>query len=223
MTMSSGSDRTGARVVAFAGTGTGVGKTWVVAAVARSLRAAGLRVAARKPVQSFAAGEVLDADVLAEATGEKPGAVCSPSRSYPVPMAPPMAASALGLPPFALRDLVAELTWPDYVDVVLVETVGGLRSPIADDADSADLVRALAPAVVVLVADAGLGTINLVRLSAAALLGWPLLVALNRYDDHDDLHRRNRAWLAERDGFDVAVGVERPDGVVGRLRSLLAV
>ena len=29
----------------------------------------------------------------------------------------------------------------------------------------------------------------------------PLLVVLNRFDADDDLHRRNAAWLAERDGF----------------------
>ena len=28
-----------------------------------------------------------------------------------------------------------------------------------------------------------------------------LVVHLNRYDDADPLHRENRAWLTERDGF----------------------
>ncbi|MDQ1534053.1 MAG: glycine C-acetyltransferase, partial [Actinomycetota bacterium] len=51
--------------------------------------------------------------------------------------------------------------------------------------------------------DAGLGTINAVRLTAAALSSWAALVALNRYDENDDLHRANRAWLEERDGFRV--------------------
>ena len=31
---------------------------------------------------------------------------------------------------------------------------------------------------------------------------------LNRYDDHDALHRANREWLAERDGFDVVVDAD---------------
>lgn len=202
-------------VVAVAGTGTEVGKTWITAAVASSLRAAGVRVAARKPAQSFRPGDLLDSEVLAAATGELPGEVCLAHRSYPVPMAPPMAAAALGRPTIALRDLIAELAWPAGVAVGFVETAGGVRSPIAEDADCAAFVRAITPAAVVLVADAGLGTINLVRLAAGALEGAPLVVVLNRYDGGDDLHRRNRAWLAERDGFDVVVTVAE---VVDRLR-----
>jgi len=42
-----------------------------------------------------------------------------------------------------------------------------------------------------------------VRLSAAPFVAYEVVVALNRYDADDDLHRRNRDWLSERDGFDV--------------------
>jgi dethiobiotin synthetase len=74
-------------------------------------------------------------------------------------------------------------------------------------------VRALAPSVVVLVADAGLGAINAVRLSAAALPA--ALVVLNRYDGADDLHVRNRRWLADECGLDI---VASTDDVADRLR-----
>lgn len=198
-------------IVGVTGTGTEVGKTWVTAALAAELHRRGCTVAARKPVQSFASHDRLesrDASVLAAATGELPTDVCPQHRSYEEPMAPPMAAAALGRPRFTLADLVTELTWPS-VDIALVETVGGVRSPIADDGDCAQLLRALAPRLVIIVADAGLGTINLVRLSANALNGLPLLVMLNRYEAGQDLHRRNRAWLVERDGLDVAVTVEQ--------------
>jgi dethiobiotin synthetase len=102
-------------------------------------------------------------------------------------------------------------------DVGLVETAGGLRSPLAADGDCLDLCAALRPDVVVLVADAGLGTINAVRLTLDAL-GAALspavastVVVLNRYDADMDLHRRNRAWLQERDGLTVVAlpGEER--------------
>jgi dethiobiotin synthetase len=89
-------------------------------------------------------------------------------------------------------------------DVILVvEGAGGARSPLADDGDTVALAHALAADRVVVVADAGLGTINAVRLTVAALTSWTPVVALNRYDDNDALHRANRAWLAERDGFSV--------------------
>jgi dethiobiotin synthetase len=195
------------RLVGVAGTGTDVGKTWVSATVAAALRAHGTAVAARKPAHSFAPDDdpaSLDAAVLGAATGETPEAVCPRHRWYEVPMAPPMAAAALARDAFTVDDLVAELRWPDaHVDVGFVETAGGVRSPIADDGDAVDLLRAVAPDLVLLVADAGLGTINLVRLCAAALAPMPLLVILNRYDAAIAVHRANRAWLTERDGYDV--------------------
>jgi dethiobiotin synthetase len=196
-------------VVAVVGTGTDVGKTWVADRLLRDLREAGLSVAARKPAQSFDDGDdpgTRDASVLAKAGGEAPEDVCPPHRWYEVPMAPPMAAEALGRPPFSIGDLVGELRWPaEPVDVGLVETAGGLRSPLAGDGDCLALCRALVADIVVLVADAGLGTINAVRLTADALatLDAPVVVVLNRFDALSVLHLRNRQWLAERDGLSV--------------------
>jgi dethiobiotin synthetase len=204
-----------AHLVVVVGTGTEVGKTWVTVALARELRARGTSVAARKPAQSFdpedrSAGRT-DAQLLAAATGEEPTAVCPQARWYPVPMAPPMAAAVLGLHRFGVADLVAELSWPDGVAVGLVETAGGLRSPIAADGDCLDVAVQLGADLVVLVADAGLGTINAVRLCADALAARAghggagatasPIVVLNRFDADDDLHRRNRDWLERLDGL----------------------
>jgi dethiobiotin synthetase len=125
-----------------------------------------------------------------------------------------MAARELGLPPFTTADLAGAIDWPVSVDVGLVEGVGGPRSPISDDGDTAALAQLLAPDVVVLVADAGLGTINAVRLSVEALAAFPVIVALNRYGD-DPLHARNREHLTAADGFDV---VTTPRDLADRLR-----
>jgi dethiobiotin synthetase len=196
------------RLVVVTGTGTEVGKTWVACRLARALRERGLIVAARKPVQSYAASDDpagTDAALLAEATGETPQLVCPQHRWYPVPMAPPMAADVLGRPGFTVADLVKELAWPAGVAVGLIECAGGVRSPLAADGDALALAEALQPERVVLVADAGLGTINAVRLAAGALEVWRVSVVLNRFDATVDLHQRNRAWLAERDGLHVVV------------------
>ena len=192
------------------GTGTDVGKTWVAARLLTDLRAAALRVAARKPAQSFEPDDDpagLDASVLGAATGESPEDVCPPHRWYEVPMAPPMAAERLGRPPFSIQDLMSELRWPapaeaGPVDVGLVETAGGIRSPLATDGDCLALCEGLAPDAIVLVADAGLGTINAVRLTLHALgpLAALAVVVLNRFDPGSDLHRRNLAWMTRRDG-----------------------
>lgn len=218
-------------LVVVTGTATEVGKTFVTAAAVRALRAGGVAARARKPVQSYEPGTIesaTDAGVLAAAGGwradsdagwragadgggagvlagggEGPVDVCPAHRWYEVAMAPPMAAEVLARPAFSVGDLVGELAWPAGTAVGFVEGVGGPRSPLASDGDTVDLANALGPDHVVLVADAGLGTINAVRLSAAAFGGrWPLLVVLNRFDPADDLHRRNLRWLAD-DGFDV--------------------
>jgi dethiobiotin synthetase len=188
--------------VFVAGTATEVGKTWWGRATIEVLVAHGVAVAARKPVQSYAPEELgtTDAEILARASGESPDVVCPRHRWYEVPMAPPMAADVLGRPPFTIADLATELAPAPDAALTLVEGAGGPRSPLASDGDNLSLVRAIGATVVVLVAPAGLGTINAVRVSAdalaAAAIDAPLLVVLNRYDPDDDLHRRNHGWLA---------------------------
>jgi dethiobiotin synthetase len=194
--------------VVVTGTGTGVGKTWAACALAGHLGALGLKVCARKPAQSFGPDEgPTDAERLAAATGETAAEVCPPWRWYARPMAPPMAAESMGLAPFRLDDLGRELHWPPGVEVGLVEPAGGVASPQTTDGDCVDVVARLAPDLVVLVAGAGLGALNDVRLAARALSGYPLVVLLNHFDPDDEVHRRNRLWLSERDGLDIAVTI----------------
>jgi dethiobiotin synthetase len=193
-------------VVEIAGTGTEIGKTFTAARLARGLAELGLTVAARKPAQSFAPGAVLDSTVLGQATGEPAELVCPAHRSYPVALAPPMAAEALSLRPPTIDDLVGEVngSWPArLVDVGLVEGAGGVASPLGSNGDNASLAFRLPADVVILVAEPTLGVINLVRLCRHALARLPLLVHLNRMDPGNTLHGRNRDWLVEREGLTV--------------------
>ena len=187
------------RLVVVAGTDTEVGKTWVTCRVADHLRRAGRTIAVRKPVQSFLAGDgATDAELLGRASGEDPQRVCPTHRWYGVPMAPFMAADALGLPEFTLADLADEVScsWCAPTDIALVESAGGTRSPMTHDGgDTVDLAAALEADRVVLVAHAGLGTINAVRLSLDALASFAVVVFLNRYDDTRDVDVRNCDWL----------------------------
>jgi dethiobiotin synthetase len=200
------------RLIVVVGTGTDVGKTWVSAHLLTDLRQSGVTVAVRKPAQSFDPrddAEGLDSAVLGAASGEPPEVVCLPHRNYEVAMAPPMAASFLDRPAFTIDDLLAEMTWPmDRVGVGLIETAGGVRSPQAGDGDAVPMVESLAPDLVLLVADAGLGTINSVRLSLEALSGdcnfsTEIVVILNRYSESNELHVLNHRWLTEHDGHRV--------------------
>lgn len=199
------------RLVAVVGTHTEVGKSWACQQLLRIWRARGLSVAARKPVQSFAAGSTsTDAELLAAASAEDVHAVCPASRWYGLAMAPPMAADALNRPRITLAQLVGEIKWPARIDVGLVETVGGVLSPLAHDGSSLDLVRLLEPDDVLLVADASLGAINAVRLCMQVLTKYRVQILLNRYDAANELHRLNAEWLRQQDGLRVVLG---PEGV----------
>jgi dethiobiotin synthetase len=200
------------RLIVVVGTATEVGKTFASARLARMATQRGSTVSIRKPVQSFDPDDdaPTDAAVLALATGEDPDMVCAPERTYPVPMAPPMAADVLGLHCPTLAELIDGIVWPHATcDLGFIETVGGVRSPVAPDGDSRDLALGVRPDAIVLVADAGLGTINDVRHAAEALpADPPLVVILNRFDPQSDLHRRNHAWLRDVDGLTVATSLE---------------
>ena len=91
-----------------------------------------------------------DAAVLGAASGEPAEVVCAPHRWYETAMAPPMAAEALGRPAFTIADLVDELRWSvgpadPALDVGLVETAGGVRSPLAADGDGVAFCRRCRP------------------------------------------------------------------------------
>jgi dethiobiotin synthetase len=202
------------RLVVVVGTGTEVGKTYVTARLLRDLRSKGIDVAARKPAQSFGPeDQFTDAHFLADASGESPNDVCPRHRWYPIPMAPPMAADALARPQFSVEDLASEIQWPlPAPNVAFVESAGGVRSPLAADGDSISLIEILQPDIVLLIADAGLGTINQIILSLEAInsgahVATPIVV-LNRFDPADDLHKRNRDWLIEHLEVDVLSSVQ---------------
>ena len=78
----------------------------------------------------------------------------------------------------------------------------------------------VAPDVIVLVADAGLGTINAVRLTLHALgpLAALAVVVLNRFDPKSDLHRRNLEWVSRRDGRRVVTIAGSAAGLVDFVR-----
>ena len=193
------------RRIGVVGTATDIGKTWATTETLIRLHVAGVAASARKPVQSYDPDDdsLTDAEVLGVACDEPSSSVCPKHRWLPAAMAPPMAADVLGLDEIKIADLVAETNWPSQSEIGFVELVGGVRSPVAHDADCVAALRAFDVDSVVLVASAGLGVIDSVRLALDALAPQDVLVFLNHYDASDDLHRRNRDWLRSGDGFDV--------------------
>jgi len=150
------------------GTDTGVGKTTVACAIAARARRAGLALAVMKPAESGCAPDrPEDALALREAAGsDDPLEWVCPYR-LPEPLAPYVAARragrALSLP--HLLDCAAKL---GAHRPLLVEGAGGLLVPYTEDATAADLITALGLPVLV-VARAGLGTLNHTALTVEAL------------------------------------------------------
>jgi dethiobiotin synthetase len=126
------------------GTDTAVGKTYVAAMIIRDLVAAGHRVGVYKPAASGCrrqGNELVSDDALAlwEVAG-RPGtldAVC-PQR-FAEPLAPHLAARAEGR---RVDDALLRTGldyWTDRYEIIVVEGVGGLLSPVTDDEYVADL------------------------------------------------------------------------------------
>lgn len=213
-------DRAGRGIVVFvAGTGTEVGKTWAAAGLARLLRDSGRIVTACKPVQSFdpGTGGPTDAAVLAAATGQNPDAVCPPDHSYPVPLAPPMAARKLQRACPTLDEMAADCRFAATVDVGLVEGVGGLYSPIASDGHNLDLIEIIEPDLVIVVASAELGGIHATMACTLPLSGFPRAVFCNRFDPRTEIHGLNVRWLRDT-GLEIATDLPELAQIVSAVR-----
>lgn len=154
-------------VLVVTGTGTGVGKTVVTAAVAALALGRGLRVAVLKPAQTgLTAGEPGD---VADVERLAPGVHGRELARYPDALAPATAARRSRRPPVTPEQAAAaarELA-VDH-DLVLVEGAGGLLVRFDDKGTLADVARLL-DAPVVVVAAAGLGTLNHTALTVEAL------------------------------------------------------
>ena len=136
------------------GTDTGVGKTYVTAALAGACVASGRRVAVLKAAQTG------DDDDAAWIAARVPGIAVRTALRYEAPVAPVVAARLEGAPEPSLEPIVAaarELRASG--DGLLVEGSGGLLVPISSHETFAELALAL-DLPLLIVARPGLGTLN---------------------------------------------------------------
>jgi dethiobiotin synthase len=180
------------RVLVVSGTGTGVGKTVVTAALAALARARGERVAVVKPAQTgTATGDVPDTETVERLTGVTDTHELA---RFPDPLSPEAAARVAGLPPLDLRfaaDYVAKLT--ESRDLVLVEGAGGLLVRYDPDGGTLAGLAADLAAPVVVVAAAGLGTLNHTALTLEALAARKIIsegVVIGSWPRHPGLAER---------------------------------
>lgn len=175
------------------GTDTGVGKTVITAALAMALRAKGVDVGVMKPV-STGGKRPLDALFLKKAARvNDPLGWINPVHLEP-PLAPWVASRLTGRKVNLDKIRLAYRNLQKRHSFLLVEGIGGLLVPITSTVSLIDLVREFRLPVLV-VARAGLGTLNHTGLTLAALKRAKLRIAgviLNRYP------MKKKPTLAER-------------------------
>ncbi len=178
-------------VLFITGTDTGVGKTYVGAALARLLTDRGLRVGVMKPVESGVDQPERpgpDAELLRwAAASTDPDELIAPYR-LKAPLAPAQAATLdkVTIDPASLEETLRVLAKDK--DFVIIEGAGGLMVPIRGGFLMADLISQLGVPLLV-VAKTGLGTLNhtLLTVYAAQNMGIPVAgIMLNGMEEQPD-------------------------------------
>ncbi|MEY2503371.1 MAG: dethiobiotin synthetase [Verrucomicrobiota bacterium] len=157
-------------ILLITGTSTGVGKTVVTAAIAALARDRGSSVAVVKPAQTGVGTD--EPGDLAEIGRLAAGIHAAEYARYPDPLSPEAACAQAGADPLRLDAVAGRITaLAREHQLVLVEGAGGLLVRFADDGWTlASLARVLGAPVLV-VAAAGLGTLNHTALTLEVLAG----------------------------------------------------
>jgi dethiobiotin synthetase len=192
------------------GTGTGVGKTIVSAALLAAMRAAGEPLRAYKPVVTGLAEPPgawpPDHELLALASGMAPEEV-APLRFGP-PVSPHLASSLAGEQIDAVALVERARASASTGEALIVEGVGGLLVPLTDDFTVRDLAVELALPLLI-AASPALGTINhtLLTIEAARAVGLDVAaVVLTPWpSEPSPMERSNRETIARLGGMEVAV------------------
>lgn len=187
------------RIFVITGTDTGVGKTVLTCLLAACLHSRRVRVAALKPICS---GGRSDARALRRAAGNTlPLDVVNPWH-FRAPLAPLLAARMDGrkLQANDILNHIRRVAKTDpRPDVVLVESAGGLLSPLGEGFDTRDLLKGLR-AVPIVVAANRLGAVNHLRLTLEAMppaFAAKARIVLMNPPRPDRASRTNAALLAD--------------------------
>lgn len=212
-----------AKALFVTGTGTDVGKTYVTGLLVKALTEAGEKAAYYKAAMSgnrrTPDGALLPGDGLQVKTmagiGQPVETMCP--YVYEPPLSPHLAARLAGeeVDPDRVRQGFSALA--EKYDYLTMEGSGGILCPITVTEQRelwlADLIRDLGLGCL-LVADAGLGTLNAIGLTAFYLrkTGVPLRgMILNRYDPENLMHRDNRQLCQQMTGVPVVACVGEGD------------
>jgi dethiobiotin synthetase len=214
-------------LVVVLGTGTGVGKTHVTAALGQALTAAnpGATVVALKPVETgiqpwngspCPGSDAAKLEFVSHGSPRRPHPLYAFREPISAHLAARRAKVRISLPSLVRWVHGSQHTLHDTTGLaaswVLVETAGGALSPLTAKVTNADFARMLGPAIWVLVAPDSLGVFHDVR---ATLLG---LSAISRAPDYLVLSQARTPDAAT--GLNAPefrrIGLPRPIAVLGR-------
>ena len=169
---------TAAHAYFIAGTDTGIGKTFVTALLLRAAHLSGLRAVGMKPVAAGvdAQGHNEDVEALIAASSFAAARADVNPFLYRAAVSPHIAAQEEGRPIDLDVIVAAQQRLARQANVLLVEGVGGLRAPLSEQIDSADLTCAL-QLPVILVVGLRLGCLSHALLTAEAIAARGLALA----------------------------------------------
>lgn len=204
------------------GTGTDVGKTYISGLLVKALHKSGAKAAYFKAAMSGnsrdASGRLIPGDAAhikaVSGIGQPLNSMCP--YVYERAVSPHLAARLEGNPVDRARVLSELSVLRQQYDYVTMEGAGGILCPLRMDRQQLwlpDLVRdSRFPCL--LVADAGLGTINAVGLTAFYLRAQHIPLAgivLNRFVPDDIMHEDNRRMCEQLTGAPVVACVQQGD------------
>lgn len=203
-------------IIIVTGTDTGVGKTWVTAALARALPAEGKKVIAIKAVETgCGAGPDAhgDGELLAAATGQP-----EPRRAlecFRDPVSAALAAEREGRS-LDFDDLLLRIErYADEADILLIEGIGGLLSPLAWDWCLVDVAQALEARAVVVASDHdGVISHTLLTLGALELASVPVIeVVLTTPERPDETSGTNADAIRKLSGVSSMITLPRSEEI----------
>lgn len=188
-------------------TGTDVGKTYISALLVKKMREYGLNCGYFKPVLSGAKmdknGDFIpeDCKFVIEKSGLKNNPMECLSYCFQEAVSPHLASSRKGVK-IEIEKIIADYeNYSQNFDYVLVEGAGGITCPLSVDGEKIVLLNDLVSKMklsVLLVADAGLGTINSVLTSVDYIKSKHIDVVgivLNNYDEQNFMHIDNKIMV----------------------------
>lgn len=192
------------------GTDTGVGKTVITAGLAGSMRKLGVNVGVMKPIATGITQKTgfksLDVSIMVEASKTKDLEDLINPVFLPIPTSPYDATKLLSLPVDMSLILATFTKLFSIHEVLLVEGIGGIMTPITKNFFVADMIKAMGIETII-VTRATLGTLNHTMMTYQLCKDYGIKVkglVINNFDEKGSAAEKNSpVTLHEITGLDI--------------------